>query len=72
MTATAFPGAPASCNGLAPGLAGQAFVAGADPLETTNTRFFAINANNVIFEHTASLYAVMPEVGVPPAGQILK
>jgi type II secretory pathway pseudopilin PulG len=72
MTATAFAGAPASCNGLAPGGGGQAFVAGADPLEPTNTRFFAINANNVIFENSTSLYAVMPEAGEPAVGQILK
>jgi type II secretory pathway pseudopilin PulG len=72
MTATPFPGAPGSCNGLAPGGAGQAFVAGADPLEATNTRFFAINANNVIYEDTSSLYALMPEVGEPAVGHILK
>ena len=26
------------------------------------------NANNIIYEHTASLYATMPEVGAPAAG----
>jgi type II secretory pathway pseudopilin PulG len=72
MTASPFPGAPASCNGLAAGLAGQAFVAGADAVDVTNTRYFATNANNVIYEHNASLYAVMPEVGAPPVGQILR
>jgi type II secretory pathway pseudopilin PulG len=72
MTATPFPGAPGACNGLAPGNAGQAFVAGADPTDVSNTRFFATNANNVIYEHNVSLYAVMPEVGAPPVGQILR
>jgi len=72
MTATPFAGAPASCNGLAAGSAGQAFVAGADPTDASNTRFFATNANNIIFEHNASLYAIMPEVGEPPIGHFLR
>ena len=72
MTASPFPGAPPTCNGLGAGNAGQAFVAGADPTEPSNTRFFATNANNIIYEHSASLYAVMPETGAPAVGQILK
>lgn len=72
MTATPFPGAPGACNGLAPGSAGQAFVAGADPTDVSNSRFFAINANNVIYEDSASLYAAMPEVGEPAAGHVLR
>jgi len=72
MTATPFAGAPSSCNGLAAGGAGQAFVAGADPLEPTNTRFFATNANTIIYEHSSSLYDLMPEVGTPAVGQILR
>jgi len=72
MTASPFPGAPSTCNGLAAGSAGQAFVAGADPTEPSNARFFATNANNIIYEHNGSLYAVMPETGAPAVGQILK
>jgi type II secretory pathway pseudopilin PulG len=72
MTASPFPGAPPSCNGVGAGNTGQAFVAGADPTEVTNMRFFAINANNVIYEHNASLYAIMPETGAPAVGQILR
>jgi len=72
MTATPFPGAPGACNGLAPGSAGQAFVAGADPTDVSNSRFFAINANNVIYEDNVSLYAAMPEVGEPAAGHVLR
>jgi len=72
MTASPFPGAPPSCNGVGAGNTGQAFVAGADPTELTNMRFFAINANNVIYEHNASLYAIMPETGAPAVGQILR
>lgn len=72
MTSTAHPGAPASCNGLGQGLAGQGFKAAADPLEPTNSRFFAINANGQIWEHSAELYTGMPEAGESPAGHILR
>lgn len=71
LTATAYGQAPASCNGLAQGEAGQAFKAAADPTEPGNPRFFAINANGAIFEDSASLFAGMPEVGEPTAGHIL-
>lgn len=73
LSATAFPAAPASCNGLAGGAAGQAFKAAADPADpTTNFRYFATNANGAIFEDTATLFAAMPEVGDPPSGQVLR
>jgi len=72
LDAQGFAGAPASCNGLGPGIAGQGFRAGADPTELTNQRFFAINANSLIFEHTASLFAAMPEFDDPPIGQSLR
>jgi len=68
MAATPFPGSPPTCNGLAAGSAAQGFVAGADPDTASNVRFFATNANNIIYENSASLYAVMPEIGTPPAG----
>ena len=69
MTATPYGGAPLTCNGLGGGLAGQGYVAVADPSEPVNLRFFGTNANNVIYEHTSTLFAVMPEVGIPPIGQ---
>ncbi|MGE5243318.1 MAG: type IV pilin protein [Betaproteobacteria bacterium] len=72
MSATAWAGAPASCNGLAAGSTGQGFKASADPTEPDNPRFFAINANTAVFEHTASLAAIMPEVGDPPIGHVLQ
>ena len=72
LTATPYAAAPASCNGLAAGAAGQAFVAGADPTDASNVRFFATNANNVIYEHNATLYPTMPEVGQPLIGHILR
>jgi type II secretory pathway pseudopilin PulG len=71
LTATPFAGAPGACNGLAGGLAGQAYKAAADPSEPGNIRFFAINANGQIFEDTTSLFAGMPEVGDPAAGHPL-
>jgi type II secretory pathway pseudopilin PulG len=72
LTATPFAAAPASCNGLGVGLAGQAFKAAADPVEPQNTRFFATNANAQIYEDNVSLYAAMPEVGDPASGHVLK
>jgi len=72
LTATAFPGAPASCNGAAAGADGQGFKAAADPNQVQNLRFLATNANNVIYEHTSTLWAVMPEVGEPPVGHVLR
>ncbi|MCU1385806.1 MAG: epsG [Acidobacteria bacterium] len=71
LAAAPYPGSPGSCNGLGVGLAGQGFSAAADPLEPTNARFFGTNASNIIFEHTASLFATMPETGPPPAGQMI-
>jgi type II secretory pathway pseudopilin PulG len=72
LTATPFVAAPASCNGLALGEAGQAFKAAADPTEPGNLRFFATNANAQIFEDTTTLYAAMPEVGEPVSGHVLR
>jgi hypothetical protein len=50
------------------GKTGLAYKAGADPLDTNNLRFFAINAGNTIWEDTATLYAAMPEAGSPGSG----
>src|SRR6266581_7310176 len=71
VSATPFDGAPVSCNNLPAGEAGQGFKAAADPIDVDNPRHFATNANNVIFEDTASLWAVVPEIGVPPSGHVL-
>jgi type II secretory pathway pseudopilin PulG len=65
-----YPGAPATCNGLPEGA--QGFRAGADPVTGDNLRFFAVDADGLIYEHTSSLYADMPEVGPPPFGQSLR
>jgi type II secretory pathway pseudopilin PulG len=71
LDATPYASAPATCNGLAAGEAGQAFRAAADALEPANLRFFATNANGVIFENVSTLFATMPEVGDPVAGHPL-
>jgi type II secretory pathway pseudopilin PulG len=71
MTATPYGGAPPTCNGLGIGLAGQAFLAAADPTEPSNLRFFGTNADNVIYDHTSTLFSVMPETGAPPVGQMI-
>ena len=71
MSGTAYPGAPQTCNGVAPGDAAQGFMAAADPNDPNNSRFFAINSNNSIYEHSATLWGLMPEVGEPPVGNPL-
>lgn len=72
MVGTPYAGAPGSCNGLAIGEAAQGFKAGADPLEPTNQRYFAINANGQIWEDFTTMYPSMPEVGEPAQGHILR
>jgi type II secretory pathway pseudopilin PulG len=72
MTAAAFAGAPPSCNGLGAGEAGQGFRAAADPTDPGNFRFFATNANALIYEHTSGLFAAIPEVGEPPVGRMIR
>lgn len=67
-----FAGAPASCNGVAAGDGGQGYKAAADPNEPTNKRYFATNANAVVYEDNASLFAAMPEIGEPPSGHVLR
>jgi prepilin-type N-terminal cleavage/methylation domain-containing protein len=72
MMGTPDPSAPPSCNGLAAGAAAKAFKAGADPGVPTNYRFFAINVSGTIYEDAATLYAAMPEQGLPPSGHTLE
>jgi type II secretory pathway pseudopilin PulG len=71
MGGTPYPGAPETCNGVAAGEAAQGFAATADPNDPNNPRYFAINSNNAIYEHTATLWGVMPENGEPASGQPL-
>ena len=72
MMGTPFGGAPDTCNALGPGQTAQGYKASADPVDAVNiTRFFAINANGVIWEDTAPLFAPMPEAGEPATGHVL-
>ena len=68
MTGTSMAGAPDSCNLLGPNNGAQAFRASADPVDSTNPRFFGTNALGTVYEDTSSLFATMPENAEPPSG----
>ena len=68
LAGTALAGAPASCNGLAIGLAAPGYAVVADPLDPSTTRYFGSNSDGTIYQHTATLSAMMPESGPPAAG----
>ena len=73
MSGTSLAGAPASCNGLAPGRSAPGYRIIADPIDTVNTsRYFATNTDGILYEHTATLSGVMPESGIPPQGAPIK
>jgi prepilin-type N-terminal cleavage/methylation domain-containing protein len=72
LMGTPSPTAPVPCNGLAAGTGSPSFKAGADPGSPSNYRYFAINSANTIYEDSATIYAAMPEVGVPPTGRPLQ
>lgn len=68
LASTSYAGAPDTCNALGVGQTGLAYKVGADPMDVNNPRFFSLNAGNVIWEDTASLFAGMPEAGDPASG----
>lgn len=72
VDSTPYAGAPPTCNGLAMGETSQAWLAIADPSEADNFRHFATNVNGAIFEHNATLDGIMPEMGEPAAGHLLR
>jgi type II secretory pathway pseudopilin PulG len=72
MAATPYAAAPQACNGASSGETGQGYRAAADPLDPTNPRFFATNANQEIYEDSATMFAAMPEAGEPAAGAVLR
>lgn len=72
LEGTAYPGAPPSCNGLGAGAAAQGWRAGADPTTSGAFRFFAVNSNGTIYEHTSEIFTSMPEVGTPAVGRLLR
>jgi hypothetical protein len=71
LDAVPYAGAPQACNGGSRGESARGYAAAADPVEPGNQRFFATNADSVIWEDTSSLYMSMPELGTPPAGAAL-
>ena len=73
VAGTPMAGAPATCNGLGPGQSAPGYAIIADPLNATATaRYFATNAETIIYEHTVTLNGIMPQTGVPPAGTQIK
>ena len=74
MAGTPLPGSPASCNGAAAGAGAPSYALVADQLNAVGPsgRFFGTNSDGLIYEHSTSLAATMPEGGSPPQGQPLK
>lgn len=73
VAGTPLAGAPVSCNGIGPGRTAPGYIATADPLDAVMIpRFFATNADGVIYEHSATLNGIMPESGVPAVGEPVK
>jgi type IV pilus assembly protein PilA len=70
MEGTAATGSPASCNGVAAGASNGGFKAWADRVSAaTGNRYFFINTEGAVYEHTDTLSAqgeaVAPTVGKP-------
>jgi competence protein ComGC len=72
LMAAPYGGAPDTCNALGTGRTGLAFKVRGDPMDVNNTRYFGMNAGNVIWEDTASLFAGMPEAGDAPTGHPIR
>ena len=73
VLATPLAGAPATCNGLGPGLSAPAYATLGDPIDIGGTsRFFGTNAEGILYEHSATLNGIMPESGAPAAGVPIK
>jgi len=73
MAGIGLPGAPGSCNGLAPGAASAGYAVVGDPLDVSPpARYLGSNADGTMWEDTASFAATMPETGTPPSGVPLK
>jgi prepilin-type N-terminal cleavage/methylation domain-containing protein len=68
LAGTPLAGAPASCNGLGAGQASPGYAVVADPLDSSVAKFFGTNSDGVIYQHSATLSATMPESGSPVAG----
>lgn len=72
LLGTGLPGAPASCNGVAAGAGSPGYKVAADPTEATNTKYFATNSGGLLYQHTSSLFATIPEAGPSPVGTLVQ
>jgi prepilin-type N-terminal cleavage/methylation domain-containing protein len=74
LAGTPLGGAPATCNGLGAGQSAPGYAVVADSLDPAGAipRFFGSNADGLIYEHTKSLAATMPESGAPGVGHPIK
>jgi prepilin-type N-terminal cleavage/methylation domain-containing protein len=72
LAGTSLAGAPASCNGLAPGVTSPGYAAVADPVDPVVKRFFATNSDGVIYQHSATFSGTMPEAGGPGIGAAIQ
>jgi type II secretory pathway pseudopilin PulG len=73
LAGTAMAGAPATCNGLGIGASAPGYALVADPLDVkASPYYFGTNADGVIYQHTATFSATMPENGPPPSGAPIK
>ena len=68
------PGSPATCNGVAMGGTSAGYAAVADTLTPTaaSPRFFGTNTDGALYQHSASLSAIMPETGAPASGTVMR
>jgi prepilin-type N-terminal cleavage/methylation domain-containing protein len=74
LAGTPQAGAPATCNGLGVGQSAPGYALVADQLDLTapTIRHYGTNTDGVIYTHTQSLAATMPEGGPPPNGTIIQ
>jgi type IV pilus assembly protein PilA len=72
MDGTPVAGSPAGCSGAPMGDGAPAYRAGADSLRPVDARFFATNAEGIIYEDQVSIYAGMPEWGPSPVGRVIQ
>ncbi|CAN5720114.1 hypothetical protein BH24ACI5_BH24ACI5_18120 [soil metagenome] len=60
---------PGACNGLGAGMSAASYVATADPLDPgVISRFFATNADGLLYEDISTFAGAMPEAGAPTKG----
>jgi prepilin-type N-terminal cleavage/methylation domain-containing protein len=66
-------GAPPTCNGLGGGSTSTGYAAVADTLSAgASPRYFGTNTDGMVYEHSATLSAIMPQTGAPAAGRPMR